>query len=83
LNLPLDFQLTLRPGAEEALRQALANQPAASVEFNETTVHVRCPRERKMAMLKILAELDSALLDLHIKEPSLEDVFLGYSDATV
>ena len=82
LNLPLDFQLTLRPGAEEALRLALVNQPAASVEFNGTTVHVRCPRERKMTMLNTLATLDGALLDLQIREPSLEDVFLGYSDAT-
>ena len=82
LNLPLDFQLTLRPGAEEVLRQALANQPAASVQFNGETVHVRCPRERKMTMLNALAALDSILLDLQIREPSLEDVFLGYSDAT-
>ena len=82
LNLPLDFQLTLQPGAEEALRQALANQPAASVQFNGTMVHVRCPRERKMTMLNALAALDSILLDLQIREPSLEDVFLGYSDAT-
>jgi len=82
LNLPLDFQLTLQPGAEEALRQALANQPAASVQFNGTMVHVRCPRERKMTMLNALAALDSVLLDLQIREPSLEDVFLGYSDAT-
>jgi len=82
LNLPLDFQLTLQPGAEEALRQALANQPAASVQFNGTMVHVRCPRERKMTMLNVLAALDNVVLDLHIKEPSLEDVFLGYSDAT-
>ena len=82
LNLPLDFQLTLRPGADETLRQALANQPTASLQFNGETVHVRCPRERKMAMLDTLMTLGNALLDLHIKEPSLEDVFLGYSDAT-
>ena len=82
LNLPLDFQLTLQPGAEEALRQALANQPAASVQFNGTMAHVRCPRERKMTMLNALAALDSVLLDLQIREPSLEDVFLGYSDST-
>ena len=60
----------------------MANQPAASVQFNGETVHVRCPRERKMAMLDALMTLGNALLDLHIKEPSLEDVFLGYSDAT-
>ncbi|MFO1423774.1 MAG: ABC transporter ATP-binding protein [Candidatus Competibacteraceae bacterium] len=82
LNLPLDFELTLRPGAEEALRRVLANQPAASVQFNGMTVHVCCPRGQKMAMLNILTALDDVLLDLQIREPSLEDVFLGYSDAT-
>lgn len=82
LNLPLDFQLTLYPGAEEKLRQALTNQPTSSVEFNGTTAHIRCPREQKMAMLNTLMMLDDVLMDLQIKEPSLEDVFLGYSDAT-
>ncbi len=82
LNLPLDFQLTLQPGAEEALRQALANQPAASVQFNGMTAHVRCPREHKMAILALLTNLGWAILDLQIREPSLEDVFLGYSDTT-
>lgn len=82
LNLPLNFELTLCPGAEEALRRVLANQPAASVQFNGMTVHVCCPRGQKMAMLNTLTALDDVLLDLQIREPSLEDVFLGYSDAT-
>ena len=30
----------------------------------------------------VLAALNGAIRDLYIKEPSLEDVFLSYSDAT-
>ena len=82
LHLPLDFQLTLRPGTEETLRQALINQPISSIQFSGITAHIRCPREQKMAMLNTLMMLDDVLMDLQIKEPSLEDVFLGYSDAT-
>lgn len=82
LNLPLDFQLTLGPGAVEPLRRALAGQPAASLRLDGDTAHIRCPREQKMAVLSMLTGLGPALVDLHIREPSLEDVFLGYSDAT-
>lgn len=82
LNLPLDFQLTLRPGAEQALRDALINYPESSVQYAEDIAHVRCPRQQKMAILHQLTALDNVLLDLQIKEPSLEDVFLGYSDVS-
>ena len=81
LNLPLDFRLTLSPGAVESVRQALARQPGASLQLDGDTAHIRCPREHKMAVLSVLANLDRAIVDLHIREPSLEDVFLGYSDA--
>lgn len=81
LNLPLDFQLTLAPGAGESLQRALAGQPAASVQLDNDTAHVRCPREHKMALLHLLTYLEDSVVDLQIREPSLEDVFLGYSDA--
>lgn len=83
LNLPLDFQLTLRPGAEQILRDALANQPDSSLQFIGDTAHVRCPRPQKMVMLNQLVALGNLVLDMHIKEPSLEDVFLGYSDVNL
>ncbi|HHW76144.1 MAG TPA: ABC transporter ATP-binding protein [Xanthomonadaceae bacterium] len=81
LNLPLDFQVTLGPGAVESLQRALARQPGASLRLDGDTAHVRCPREHKMAVLTLLTSLDRAILDLQIREPSLEDIFLGYSDA--
>ena len=81
LNLPLDFQLTLRPGAAELLQQALAQQPGATLQLDGEIAHIHCPRLHKMVILRILMALHDVITDLHIREPSLEDVFLGYSDA--
>lgn len=83
LNLPLDFQLTLASGAGASVQQALTHQPEAHLHLNDdgATGHIRCPREHKMALLHLLTSLDGSVLDLQIREPSLEDVFLGYSDA--
>ena len=83
LNLPLDFQLTLRPGAAMLLQQAVAQQPTISLQWDGEIAHIHCPRSYKMAMLKILMTLNDIITDLHIREPSLEDVFLGYSDAAL
>jgi Cu-processing system ATP-binding protein len=33
-----------------------------------------------MAVLEALTALDGRVLDLHVREPSLEDVFFGFSD---
>ena len=41
---------------------------------------VRCPRERKMAVLAALAPFGARVLDVKMQEPSLEDVFFGFSD---
>lgn len=38
-------------------------------------LHVDCPRGSKMAVLGALAPLGTALQDLQIQEPSLEDVY--------
>ena len=48
-----------------------------SVDGERVTVH--CQREAKMPVLQALAALNDRVTDLYIREPSLEDVFLGYS----
>jgi Cu-processing system ATP-binding protein len=42
-------------------------------------VSLQCPRESKMAVLAALTALGSRITDLRLREPSLEDIFLGYS----
>jgi Cu-processing system ATP-binding protein len=43
-------------------------------------VAVQCRREVKMAVIEALATLGGRVHDLTVREPSLEDVFFGFSD---
>jgi len=45
----------------------------------EGRLRVECARERKMALLAALAPLLDRVRDIEIREPSLEDVFAGYT----
>ncbi|BDB23658.1 ABC transporter ATP-binding protein [Cupriavidus sp. P-10] len=79
-GLPLTLALRLEPGArEEALRllrtQAWDNIEVVDGEPAELTV--RCPVAAKMPVLAALQPLAGRLLDLQIREPSLEDLYLG------
>ncbi len=77
MDLPLSIALRLNTSAQAQLQGLL--QPLAGVtahdEDGETVVH--CPRPMKMAVLAALMPLGAGLLDLHIHEPSLEDLFFG------
>jgi len=78
-DLPLYFELTLADGAEPALQQALAGLTLDPIQFAPHRATLRCARAGKMALLAAVTSLGEQVLDLHITEPSLEDVFLGYS----
>lgn len=79
MDLPLIIQICMQPGTLGDLRAALAPLGLGEAVEEDGTVLVRCPRETKMKVLFILAGLDGKVADLHVREPSLEDVFLGYS----
>lgn len=80
MALPLWFELRLAPHAETALRNALAPFDIRTIEpKDDGRVEIHCPRDAKMNVLVALSELGNLVEDLHIREPSLEDVFLGYS----
>lgn len=81
LNLPLGFEVALRNGCEEALRQALAGLPVSELRIHESAAHLSCERGAKIAVLAALSGLGERIVDLRIQEPSLEDVFMGYRDA--
>ena len=49
-----------------------------SIEEAGSILHIRLPREAKMPALARLATLGDTMRDLHVREPSLEDVFFGY-----
>lgn len=77
-NLPLGIEVTLHNGAEDALRRVLS--PHVQARVTGSTAYLQCEREQKMAVLGALSSLDKEVLDIRVKEPSLEEVFLGYTD---
>lgn len=80
LDLPLIIALTLRAaGTEAALVAALAAVPGCEVRRTDPCLEVRCAREHKMAVLEVLARHAGLVADFDLREPSLEEVFLGYT----
>jgi Cu-processing system ATP-binding protein len=79
MALPMWFELRLPAGTESLLRGSLAALDVGEIRVEGDRAHVHCPRESKMAVLKALSTLNACVTDLQIREPSLEDVFLGYA----
>ncbi len=80
MDLPLWIDIRIAPSDLDTVRSALGQLPVAAIEAHDEHVSVRCGREAKMAVIEALARLDGRILDLHVREPSLEDVFFGFSD---
>lgn len=80
IDLPLWFHIRIPPEDLEPVRAALGHLPISAIEARDDHVAVQCRRETKMAVLEALTSLDGKVIDLHVHEPSLEDVFFGFSD---
>lgn len=80
VDLPLWFNVRVAEADFEAVRAALSHLPVDAIEAHDDQVKVRCRREAKMAVIEALARLDGRVRDLTVREPSLEDVFFGFSD---
>lgn len=80
MDLPLWFSVRVAPEDFEAVRAALGCLPVGAIEARDDHVAVQCPREAKMAVIAALAALGDKVRDLSVREPSLEDVFFGFSD---
>ncbi len=80
MHMPLSVALRLAPGAVAQAQQALGSLTGVNGVLTPEGLLVSCPRELKMALLGALSGLGASLLDLNIREPSLEDVFFGFSD---
>lgn len=78
VNLPLRVEVQLKPGATsllEGLREAGFNGFLRDQRY----VDIDCHRGDKMRLLAWLTERSSQIGDIQLKEPSLEDVFMGYA----
>lgn len=81
LGLPIHFVVGLQGEGESALRRLLDGYKEARLEVNGSTASVFCSIDQKLSLLSGLTSLHGVIDDIQVKEPSLEDVFLGYVDA--
>lgn len=79
-HMPLVLELQLGAADVPVVAQALAQATGTTPEPVATGLRLRCPRELKMAVLAALAPFGKRVLDVTMQEPSLEDVFFGFSD---
>jgi len=79
-DLPLTLRVSYRPGDEDVLRRLLGSLGIASVETSAGSARFTCQRHLKMPLLTALTAAGPAIRDIDVHEPSLEDVFLGYTE---
>ncbi|MDP2029079.1 MAG: ABC transporter ATP-binding protein [Thiobacillus sp.] len=80
MDLPLWFIVRVAREDFDAVRAVLAPLPVGAIEAHDNHMTVQCQREVKMAVIEALATLKGRVRDLTVREPSLEDVFFGFSD---
>ena len=76
--LPSVIDVQLRPGQGGGAAAALAHLPCVQLTVRGDHASIACQASQKAP---VLAALGAALLDVTIREPSLEDLFLGYGGA--
>lgn len=79
MALPLIMHVTMQTGSNAALLEALASLGLTGKEQPDGVVAIRCPHDIKMKVLALLSGMGGKVEDLHLREPSLEDLFLGYA----
>ena len=76
LALPVRFELRMDAANEPLLRRTLAPLAVGDIRVEADRTCVHCPHELRMQVLQALTSIGAS--DLQIREPSLEDLFLGY-----
>lgn len=78
-DMMLGFELRLTPLALNDIDALLRPLAVENLQVRGESVSFECARQDKMAVIAALGQLHGKVLDLEIREPSLEDLFLGYA----
>ena len=81
-DLPLTVRVSYRPGEENTLRRILDSLGIEAPATSHGEARIACRRHLKMALFSALTAAGPAIRDIDVHEPSLEDVFLGYAEAS-
>ncbi|HTN67366.1 MAG TPA: ABC transporter ATP-binding protein [Burkholderiaceae bacterium] len=81
--LPSVIRVKPKPGCALPAREVFASLPGLSLKEAADGLLIGCAVEQKIPVLGILAGFSDAIADIAIREPSLEDLFLGYGGAHV
>jgi Cu-processing system ATP-binding protein len=76
--LPTVIELSLIPGNAQRMHDALKHLDGVEYEIGEDWARITCSQGRKLTVLGAVTGLSGAVHELAVREPSLEDVFLGY-----
>lgn len=77
-ELPSTIHVKTSTGQALALVSQLSCIPDMDAKVVPDGVAISCASARKVVVLGIVSALPDAVLDITIREPSLEDLFLGY-----
>ncbi len=79
VNLPLAIRLRLQC-SPQTLKDALHGIVLEDMIVDGDAAMIRCRRADKMDILRRLGAMGELIVDIAVREPSLEDVFLGYAE---
>jgi Cu-processing system ATP-binding protein len=82
-ELPSIIHVRTSPGQALALAARLSSLTEVTAQVVADGMVISCASAHKVNVLGIVAALPEAVLDISIREPSLEDLFLGYGGAHV
>lgn len=79
LTLPVQIRLGFLKEGGNTVQNLLSGFPGCSLKLDGTQGTIKCASGQKMKILAALMSLPE-VVDVHIREPSLEDVYLGYAE---
>jgi Cu-processing system ATP-binding protein len=81
--LPSVIEVMLSPGQQAGIEAGLARMTGLQITMNGQRARISCLPAQKVAVLELLFALGGAVQDIAVREPSLEDLFLGYGEQHV